>query len=266
MSWTLFKSNIKTNRTLWIIMTIIYIFYFAIMVSMFDPEGAEAFEQMLEMMPEAMVRALGMEEIGTTLLTFLNGYMYGCLVLLFPMVISIVVNHGLIANHVDKGSMAYLLSTPNSRVKIAKTQAFFSLASITAFFIIAGIFGIIISQAIHPGDLEIGIFILVNIYALLMYFAIGGIGFFSSCIASESRQSLSLGIGIPVGFLVLQMIGDAGEQFSWVGNLSLYSLFTPNALVEGSSFAYIGMFSFALIGLALYVGGIIVFNKKDLHV
>jgi len=266
MSWTLFKANIKSTRTIWIIMTAIFVFYLATTISMFDPEGAESFEEMLEMLPEGMVKALGMDEVGTTLLTFLSGYMYGFLVLLFPMVISIIVNHKLIASHVDKGSMAYLLSTPNSRLKIARTQAFFSLVSITVFFIITAIMGIVIAESTFPGELEVGRFILVNIYALLMYFAIGGIGFFASCIASESKHSLGLGIGLPVGFLVLQMLGGVSEQISWIGNLSLYSLFDPNKLVEGASFAYIGMSLFALFAFILYTRGIAIFNKRDLHI
>lgn len=266
MSWALFKANIKTNRTIWIMMTIIFCFYMSTMVSMFDPNGAEALEEMLKALPEAMIKALGMDSMGTTLLTFLNSYMYGFLLLLFPMVLSIVVNHRIIASHVDRGSMAYLLSTPNSRVRIAVTQALYSMASITAFFIAATIFGILISQAIFPGELEIGKFVFVNVYGLLMYYAIGGIGFFASCIADESKVSLGLGVGIPVGFVVLQMLGGVGEQLSWIGNLSMYALFEPNRLVAGDSFAYIGMAAFALIAAALYAGGIVIFNRKDLHI
>ena len=266
MAWALFKANIRNNRTIWVLMTLVLCMYFAIMISMFDPVSAQGLEQMLEMLPEAMARAFGFSNIGTTLTTFLASYLYGFLVLLFPMVISIVVNHGLVASHVDKGSMAYLLATPNSRRKIATTQAVSSLASITAFFVLITVFVIAISQSMFPGELEIGKFVLINVYALLMYFAIGGIGFFASCIAEEGKQSLRFGIGLPVGFLLLKLLGDAGERFSWIGNLSLYKLFDPIKLVEGASFAYIGMILFALIAVALYTGGIAIFNKRDMHV
>ena len=84
--------------------------------------------------------------------------------------------------------------------------------------------------------------------------------------ANESKQSLGLGIGLPGAFLVLQMIGAAGDKLSWVGNLSLYALFAPFKLLEGDSFAYIGMASLALIAAALYIGGIAIFNRRDLHV
>lgn len=266
MSWPLFKANIKANRTIWIIMTCIFCFYFAMMVSMFDPAGAEAMEEMLELFPEGMIQAMGWADMGSTLVTFLNTTIYGFLVFLFPMVVSIVVNHRLMATHVDRGSMAYLLATPNSRKKIALTQAVFSMASITALFTVVTAFVIIVSGAIHPGEMEIGKFIIVNIYALLMFLAIGGIGFFASCIANESKVSLALGLGVPLGFFILQMVGGAGEKFSWVGNLSMYALFDPNRLVAGEGFAIIGMAAFAVLTVALYGGAIAIFKKRDLHV
>ena len=151
MSWTLFRANIRDNRTIWIIMTAVFCFYISIMVGMFDPAGAEKFLEMMEMMPEALLNAFGMAQIGSTLVSFIAGSLYGGIVFLFPLVVSIVVNHRLIASHVDKGSMAYLLATPNTRTKIASTQALFSLASITALFTGATTLGIVISGAMFPG-------------------------------------------------------------------------------------------------------------------
>lgn len=266
MSWALFKANIKANRTIWIIMTIIFFFYFTLMVSMYDPDGLVAWEDMLAMVPEGFLQAVGWDMIGTSLLSVLGTTMYGFLIFLFPLVISIVVNHRLMATHIDKGSMAFLLATPNSRIKIAATQGAFSLASITVFFTLVAVLGSLIAEGMFPGELEAGKFILLNFYALLLYYTIGGIGFFASCIANESKHSLGLGIGLPAAFLILKMLGNSGDKISWIGNLSLFNLFSPEKLVEGSSFIWIGMISFAVLAAALYIGGIAIFHKRDLHV
>ncbi len=87
-----------------------------------------------------------------------------------------MVNHRLLATHIDKGSMAYLLSTPNSRKTVAVTQAVYSLASIALFFTLVTGMGIGVSQAMFPGELEIGTFVILNLYVIVNYFAIGGIG------------------------------------------------------------------------------------------
>ena len=132
MSWSLFKVNIKTNKFIWIILTCVYCFYFASIILMFDPEKTEALNEVLDMFPESMIKAMGFDEFGTTLLTFISSYMYGFLIFLFPMVLSIVINHRIIV-HMLTRQHGLLLSTPNSRVKIALTQAISGLASITFF-------------------------------------------------------------------------------------------------------------------------------------
>ncbi|TCK86734.1 ABC-2 type transport system permease protein [Natranaerovirga hydrolytica] len=265
MSYTLFKVNIKNNRFIWLLMAIIYTFYYAVMLTMFDPESAEGLMAMMDALPKELVDGLGFN-FGTTLLTFISGTLYSMLLYMFPMILTIVVNHRLIASQVDKGSMAYLISTSNSRKKIAITQALFSILSITALFVYITLVALFLTSTMFPGELEIGKFLMLNVYALLLYYAINSICFFASCLANESRFSLGLGAGIPIGFLVLQMLGDSGEKLSWIGNLSLYALFNPERLFAGDVFAYIGMILFAVIATVLYIGGILLFDKKDLPV
>ena len=67
-------------------------------------------------MPEIM-SAFGMANTGSTLTEFLSNYLYGFLLLVFPMILEIILANKLVVKYVDIGSMAYLLSTPNSRNK-----------------------------------------------------------------------------------------------------------------------------------------------------
>ena len=267
MSLPLFFSNIKNNRTIWLIMLVVYSFYFTIIISMFDPEGMEAWDEMLGMMPEGFLQALGWDMMGTTLTGLIGTGLYGFLVYLFPMVVSIVVNHRLLATHIDKGSMAYLLSTPNSRKTVAVTQAVYSLASIALFFTLVTGMGIGVSQAMFPGELEIGTFVILNLYVIVNYFAIGGIGFLASSIAHESKHSLGIGVGVPIGFLVLQMLGNSNPDYSWIGNLSMFALFDPEKLIDGNTgFVGLSMAALLVIAALLYTAGITWFNRRDLHI
>lgn len=265
MSWALFKANMRANRFIWLLIVAVYSFYSIILVSMFDPESVDTLKDMLDMLPPELINAMGMN-FGSTLLTFLSGTLYSLLLYLFPMIVSIIINHRLIAVHVDKGSMSYLLSTSNSRIRVAATQAAFSLISITAIFCWITVLTLIVSSAMFPGSMDIKRFILLNLYALLMYYTINGICFFASCLANESKYSLGLGAGLPIAFVLLQMLSDSAEKLNWIGNLSLFALFDPARLFAGDSFAYIGMAVFAGLAVALYVGGIIIFNKKDLPI
>lgn len=266
MIWPLFKANIKNNRFLWILMTTIYCFYIFMIVSMFDSENTQALNEMLELLPEELIKALGFDNFGSTLIEFISGYINGILIFFFPLVISIVVNHRLLATLIDKGSLAYVLSTPNSRKKIALTQAVFSIVSITLLFIISTIITIIICALYHPGYLDIGKLLLINLYSIVLYIAIGGIGFFGSAISSESKHSLAIGVGIPLGFYVLKMLGNINEKFSWIGKLSMYALFDPDKMIALNSFAFIGMGILFIIGISLYISAIYIFDRRNLYI
>lgn len=266
MIWPLFKANIKSNRFVWLLLTIIFCFYLFMIVVMYDPEGSEAMQEVLDMFPEELINALGFGNFGTTLIDYISSYIYGMLIFLFPMIVSIVINHRMFATLVDKGSMAYLLATPNSRKKIAITQALFSISSITLLFIVSTLFTIIFSLSIHPGSLNIGKFLLLNLYALLMYYTIGGIGFLGSSLANESKYSLGIGVGVPVGFYVIQMLSNIDTDISWIGNFTIYKLFSPEKMLDLNWFAFMGMGIFLVLGIGLYITSIYIFNKKNLYV
>lgn len=263
MSWTLLKANIKANRFIWLLITVIYSFYAVMIASMFDPENTDAMAEMMEMMPKEFLDAIGFQ-FGTTLLTHISGSLYSTLLYLFPLIITIIVNHRLLASHVDKGSMTYLLSTSNSRVRIAVTQAVFSLVSITLVFAVLTVVQIAVASSMFPGELEVGTFMGLNVYALLLYYAISGICFFASAISNETRFSLGLGAGLPIAFILFDMLGNSAENMRWMGSLSLFALFDPDRLFAGDAFAYTGMVVLGGIALLLYTGGIVFFNKRDL--
>lgn len=266
MIWPLFKYNLKTNRMLWFILLVVMILYYTIITSMYDPESIEALTQMLDLFPKELMNAMGFSQFGTTLLTFVVGYIYGFLIFLFPMFLTVVINHKLMASMVDKGSMAYLLSSPHSRIKVAMTQAFSSIALITGFFIMTTLSSVLVAELMFPGELEIIMYLKINFYTIILYWAISGIVFFGSALANDSKLSLGIGIGIPVMFLVLQMLSGVGEDFKWLENFTMYSLFNPDLMIQGDGFVWIGMLALLGISLTFYSAGIVVFNRKNLYI
>lgn len=266
MSWTLLKHNLRTNWSIWLEMTLIFFLYFAIMLSMYDPENLEAMEQMIALLPEALVRAMNFDDFGTTLFSFLSGYLYGFLIYLFPMVITVVVNHQLVAAMVDKGSITSILSSPMSRTTFIRTQIVTSLLAMAMFFVVYTSLGVILSEIMFPGDLDVGRFFLLNLHAYALYTVIGGIGFIASTIADDKNVSLSAGIGFPVFFLVMQMLRNADPQLENFKYLSLFTLFDPQLVSTDPTavWGYIGV----LVGLStlLYSASHLIFTKKNLYV
>lgn len=266
MIWSLFKYNIKNNRSLWLILVMVMLMYYIIIMSMFDPENIEALNNMLALFPEELIKAMGFNNLGTTLLTFISGYIYGFLIFLFPMIITVVVNHKLVASLVDKGSMAYLVSGPYTRLEIILTQVLTSIFSIVLFFSVTTLVTILTSELMFPKELDIGTYLYLNFYTIVLYLAISSISFFASAIANDSKLSLSIGVGVPVSFLAIQMLSGVGDNFKWLENLTMYSLFNPELLIQGDSFVLVGMISLAIISVVLYSLGTFVFIKKNLYI
>jgi ABC-2 type transport system permease protein len=159
--------------------------------------------------------------------------------------------------------MAYLLSTPNTRLKIARTQAIFLAVTITLLIGFVTVVGIVISGFLYPGELAVSGFLLLNLGALLLYYALTGIGFFASSFFNDTKNSLAIGAGLPVAFLVIQMISNAGETTNFMKYVTLYTLFSPEKIIQGEGY----LFSFVILGviaIVMYSAGLYAFNKRDL--
>jgi len=240
--------------------------YLAVLASMFNPESMAGLEAMMKTLPKEMVSAMGFDNLGTTITTYLGNTYYNFIAVVFPMIYCIVVGNRLIAKHVDRGSMAYLLSTPNSRLNVVTTQALYLIVSVTALFSLVTTAGIIISQAMFPGQLEVGGFIMINVVALFMFYAIGGICFFFSCISDDTKYSVGFGAGVPIALFVIDMMANIGGKLDWLKYLTIITLLDPSRILEGTSFAIVGVIILAIIAFIMYWAGIVMFNRRNLPI
>lgn len=264
MNLTLFKSSFKSNWLLFVIFLFVLLMYLLIMISMYDPKGSDALNDLYATLPEGLTKAMNLETFGTGLTAFIASYYYGFLIIVFPMIYCIILGNRLIAKHVDSGSMAFLLSTPNSRLKIVITQAIYMLLSITILLILVTVSGIGFSEIVFKGELDISAFLLLNLCAILTFWATSSICFFFSCLCNESKNSLAFGAGIPILFFLIKMLSSVSEKISWLKNFSLFSLFDAQGILEGEDFTFIACIILGIITIVFYVSSIFVFNKKDL--
>ena len=259
----LLKATIKQNFIVFMIILAVLMVYLPIIITMYDPTTQESLNDILKVMPQGLIAAMGFNEIGGELIDFIASYFYGFLILLLPMIYTIIACNRSIASHVDKGSMAYLLSTPNTRTKIAKTQSLFIIISTTIMIGIVTLVGLVLSNAAFPGKLDVKAFLILNLGSLLLYYALTGIGFFASCLFNDTKNSLMIGAGLPVAFLVIQMISDVGEKTSFLKYFTMFTLFDPDKIISGEGF--IGEFvALIIIAIVMYGLGFYVFKKRDL--
>ncbi|CUH93479.1 ABC transporter permease subunit [Herbinix luporum] len=263
ISKPLLKATIKQNFMIFLIILAVLMLYLPIIIAMYDPATQDSLEEVLNLLPQGLISAMGFNNLGTSLLDFISSYFYGLLILLLPMIYTIIICNRSIASHVDKGSMAYLLSTANKRTTIARTQALFIIVSTSIMIGIVTLVGIILSNIMFPGKLDVPGFLLLNLGALLLYYSITGIGFFASCLFNDTKNSLMIGAGIPVAFLVIQMISDIGEKTSFLKYFTLFTLYDPSKIISGDS-CILQFITLIIIAVLMYTIGIYVFDKRDL--
>lgn len=263
ISMPLLKREIKANYKLFIIFAAVLTMYISVIIPMFDPEIGNTLAEFEKAMPE-MMAAFGMNNPGTTLIEFMNSYLFGFLFIVFPMIFEIIIANKLIARYVDKGSMAYLLATPNKRSKIAVTQGVFLLLAIGALVLFITVASITSSQIYFPGDLDINKFLLMIFGLYCLHIAISGLGFFASSISNDTKLSYSISAGIPIGFFIIQLLGNMGGKLENFKYFTIFSLYDTNKLINGEASGTYMILILLGIGILLYIIGILRFSKRDL--
>lgn len=260
----LYKKDWKAHWKLLLVIFGVLAMYLAVIIGMYDPAGGDALEQLVALkMPEELLAAFGFTNQDASLLGFLASYLYGFLMLALPMVTTLIVANRLVAVMVDRGAMASLLSSAVTRRQVVFTQAVFLISLVAAQVLFTTGAGILLCEISFPGQLDQAGFIRLNGGLFMVHLALSGVSFFFSCLFNESRLSLAFCAGIPVMFLVMQMLFNYNEKLSLLRWLSLFSLYNPNDFVSGNP-VLVPMLALGGVAAVLYVAGTLVFDRKDL--
>lgn len=249
LSIPLFKQTIKSNWVMWTAMT-------ALMTIMCIQFSAMKMTQSL-----------------------LFTIFYGMMTTILPGIYVLVTSNKLIASQVDRGSMAYVLSTPIKRSTVVITQIIFMVSSLILMFTIQTAAHIAVNQISTlslnslsynqlSGDLTTAMIIKVNLSALLVCIAMAGVCFMFSGIFNTTKFTIGLS-GIFVGESILAnmlaMFGSLGvkglDNFKYATICSFYDY--QSVLTSNNDWIIKMIFPLAIAIITFLIGGI-VFRKKDL--
>lgn len=191
----------------------------------------------------------------------------------------VIVGNSLIVNQVDRGSMAYVLSTPTKRSAVTTTQTIFMIVVPFLMTAVTCIVRLIASQAFLDNyDAKEIIVLYLGMYILVE--AVSGICYLGSCIFNQSSKAMAFGGGLTVWFFIASILGLFGnENMVKMGfgaeALNVFNKMTLVGLYDVSSISTIGSsdvdYTFvwklailAIISVVCYIAGNTVFKKKDL--
>lgn len=211
--------------------------------------------------------------------TYFNKMYFTVLGLLPLFVLVMIAANSLIAAQVDKGSMAYILSTPTKRLAVAVTQALYMLLVPLVILAVTCCVKIATGIAIL-GDIDIPRTITLYIGMYLVVEAAAGICYLCSCIFNQSSKALSIGGGITLWFFLAALLGMFGsedmvnmgvgsETLDIFNKLTIISLFDADAVqtigTNSVDTGFVpGMIILAVIAVICYAAGCVKFCKKDL--
>ena len=207
---------------------------------------------------------------------------YGMMTTILPSIYVLVTANKLIANQVDRGSMAYVLSTPIKRSAVNFTQSVFLIGSLAAMFGIETLLHLAVNAA-KPitiatalgnselplqGNLTAKMIVQVNLSAFVVCIAIAAVCFMFSDIFNSAKYSIGLSgtfVGVNILANMLSMFGSLGvgglDKFRYLTICSFYDhqsvLFSQNDWITKMIYP-------AAIAAAAFMIGSAVFRKKDL--
>ena len=144
---TIFKQTFKANFKIWLIVTMVLILMNIAIIGVFDPKTITSMTDMIKNTPLANM----IED--TSFLGMLSQTLYSIQGIILLLIFIISVGGSLIVSQVDRGSMAYLLSTPIKRSEFVITQVTYFITSIFTMILLFTISGLISIQAFHGGIL-----------------------------------------------------------------------------------------------------------------
>lgn len=246
----------------------------------FDKEALSMSEMLtitLDMMGVSSDMVEKMSEMNPA--SMMNQMYYTAMGLLPIFILIVILANSLIASQVDRGSMAYVLSTPTKRSAVAITQMVFMLVVplIMIGIVCATRIGtsfLFYDEVNVPGMLALfgGMYILVEAVCALCYMG--------SCLFSQSKKAMAFGGGLAVWFFLASMIGLFGSENMvntgmGVEELSIFNKLTLVGLYDVDALATVGtgnvdtafvwkLLVLVAVAIACYTIGAVRFSKKDL--
>lgn len=266
INFKLFAYNMRANYKIWTIFLAILLFYGLIIVFMLDTVISDKTTMMTNSAPELM-SAFGINTEPATYAEAIVSLLYGFIFIMWPLVYLIAVGHRVSAKMIDRGSMASILASPNSRGIIILTQAVFYVFSLFSLLALSVLALFITSSVIYPGELDALQFIYLNLGLFSLHFLISAICFVVSSSVNESWAYFTFGAGLPIMFYLFQMLGNIGGDLKFFSNLTIFSLFEPEKYLA-SDWSLVLPQGLTLLGLGilLYLVSFMIFRKRDIAV
>lgn len=198
-----------------------------------------------------------------SVLNILSGNYYGLIFQIVALLFALTFASRLLARPVDTGELMLYLSAPISRAKYVMTASALGIAASALFAGLNALF-LWIGDLIWDLDLDYLIVGTLTINSFFLLVALCAIALFLASLFNESRKSYMLGalvFGLMVIFVILSGLSD---NFAWMKDLSLFSLFDANGIIQGEDSWWSHSLILALIAVLFFYLASFSFKRRNL--
>ena len=146
----IFKQTLRANIRLWMVFTVILAAMSCLIIAIFNPS---TMDQILNLMERIIDDPALMSRIANnfSLVNMLSMQFYAGMGILLPLIYLIITANSLVASQVDRGSMAYILSTPIKRTAVVITQSIYLILATFLMIVVLTVSGLVTAEAFHGG-------------------------------------------------------------------------------------------------------------------
>ena len=235
-------------------------------IYLFDPSRSGLLTSFSAALPELWAM-LGMDGPTSTLTRFVATYLYGCAMILLPLIYIVPTAGRLMVQHVSDGSLIYLLAAPVGRRRITNTQMMVLLAGTGGLMLLSGAITWLFCLLLFPRELDLAWYGILHLACFCVQLAIAGFCFFVSCYANHKGRYYAVSLEILALFYLLSMLSRLGGPLAWFRYLTPFSLFDPVRIVMGEeTWPLILPLLLAAVGILLFHMGAAHFRKRNLSI
>lgn len=267
MNGSLYLQMMKAHSKMFFSFGIASAAYVALMTSVFPmiEDNMEEIDGLIDIFPDALLRALGLESF-SNYGQFISAEYYGLFYLLILGVFSVMIAIHLLVRHVDRGSMAYLLSTRVSRTQIAVTQIIVLISGLFIIHLLTFGSGYLAGELVIDTENAIAFseFFKINFVGFLLFFAVGGYSLLISSLFNDEKIAFAVAGGLTFLFYGMDMIGKIVTDIDWIRNFTLFSLYEPGRIASHDTTILIPSLILLGIGSITCIATVLIFRKRNL--
>ncbi|MBC2722895.1 ABC transporter permease subunit [Desulfosporosinus sp.] len=220
-----------------------------------------------ETMPSTVKTVFGVSKNARTdtFEAFISGQFYARIWVMLMALYGVQTANALLAEMVEDGSLALLLSTPVSRSEILSTQTGV-LLSTNAILVAVTIVGLFIGTFCSGIEINHFNYLLLGVLGIAFFSVIELYSLFFSAWFVEEERALTYAVGLTMAFYGLDIVGGLSDKLSWVKNFSLFQCFQPQEVLEGTVNPVLTIIGLSVTSAVLWFLTQKVFEKQDLAI